>query len=486
MRIDRFDKLAQLYDKIDEFTENPQNRVDCSVFETNRNVLGLLADNYSRCRIAMHINEDPPMYEVYTVDGGDLERLEASALINVPDEITNFISFAAIRGRLVGTLPNNSEEGYSEEEKDKMMNEINKWHGQLYARVTRMNENTDYWNRHTGLNFYDLLLIGYDGQEVVILNSKFVEEGLVKPDPEFPLANISPVAIQREFEKEKDDDDAARDTDDVDADDWEDLIGTYQKEKVVEKVQVAEDLDDGNNVLSSLQTDDFDDEEWENVIAMCFPQLLPVWKKQKEDAAKNEKEQIESPKKEEVKEEKLEKVKQDKSDTKSEKSKQKPLNLLTQMYRSPQVIWQQNDEIILLQIRIGDVEDYYLEITHKELIFQMYDLIDNEPRALALIFFGVVDVNRTSYEKRGLNLVVRLAKAGFEQWPRLLEMEDKLNYIKYNLDQLNVIDQHFVFKKSKKPVVRVDSSDDYDSDSSMDYCSEDDDLDNPLADGFIK
>lgn len=54
---------------------------------------------------------------------------------------------------------------------------------------------------------------------------------------------------------------------------------------------------------------------------------------------------------------------------------------------------------------------------------------------MALNLFGCIDVEFTSHEIRGLNIVVRLLKTFYDlAWPRLLENSEKPRWLSYNLE----------------------------------------------------
>lgn len=301
----------------------------------------------------------------------------------------------------------------------------------------------------------------------------FINLGILKADPEFPLANLSIEKLRQELPR----DNAVEDDDDGD---WEHLVGTHEH---VQPANAPTEADE--NLLSTFENLDFEDEELENALALFSPQDLPAFRALKEQIQREMAKLTDASKNEETPPPEMET---------SQKVADPPLapvksaDLLKQKAKSPSVIWQQNDEVILLQIKIGDVEEYFLEISSKELVFQMLDLVDNEVKALAFAFYGVVDVARTSFEKRGLNLVVRLAKVGHHEWPRLLEMEERLMYVKYNYDHLNVIDDHIEFKKERPRRIRADDSDDDNDEDSSNSCvdEDEDDMADPLSDPFIK
>lgn len=64
-------------------------------------------------------------------------------------------------------------------------------------------------------------------------------------------------------------------------------------------------------------------------------------------------------------------------------------------------------------------------------------MIEHERYENILNLYGCIDVEYTSHEIRGLNIVVRLMKTIPDvSWPRLVRSPDKNRYLKYKLDRV--------------------------------------------------
>lgn len=60
-----------------------------------------------------------------------------------------------------------------------------------------------------------------------------------------------------------------------------------------------------------------------------------------------------------------------------------------------------------------------------------------------LNLFGCVDVKFTSHEVRGLNIIIRLKKTlATLNWPRLVQSQDKNQFIKYKMDDREESDEN--------------------------------------------
>lgn len=165
------------------------------------------------------------------------------------------------------------------------------------------------------------------------------------------------------------------------------------------------------------------------------------------------------------------------------------LSPLICLFKTPEVIWQQNETFVVLSIKLGDTEAYYLEITEQDLILEFKsDPVDEEPRVLLLNFYAAIDTRLASYEKPGLNLIVRLPKL-FKgiNWLQLQATDEKFAYIKYNYDALIILDEYCENARTRTRPNLSDSEmgDDFDS-SSNEFPDDDDEKDefDPLEDGF--
>lgn len=97
---------------------------------------------------------------------------------------------------------------------------------------------------------------------------------------------------------------------------------------------------------------------------------------------------------------------------------------------------------------------------------------------MALInFFGCIEPQFTQHVVRGLNVIVRLRKSCYLLWPRLLESDDKCNWITQNLDQVSSDDLYYFALDAKNLEEQKESSeDDSENENIAETCEADDEF----------
>lgn len=176
-RNDKIEGMEALYEIIDKFVENKENLQPLQSIEAGENCLLYSDGEYNRARIVEVLEEPSNSCLVYSLDTGFLDdNIPTSDLFETTDEITEKIKFQAMLARLAGIKPLN-DEGYSDEEIEKMKEIIEENQYHLYVYSVRLNHNVD-WYQKWGLNFYDVILVSKpDPENTKILNQIFIENG---------------------------------------------------------------------------------------------------------------------------------------------------------------------------------------------------------------------------------------------------------------------------------------------------------------------
>lgn len=467
-REDNVSKLDSLYALIDAFVELADNRRPLEKFEKGENCLVQFKNEYSRARLVNPSSTAPDHCTIYSLDTGFLDEVPVNDIIETTDEITCSIKYQAMLARLAGIVPN-SPTGYTEDELMDMENLILEYKNNLYVRFVYLNHNVD-WYSEWGLNFYDVLLVVVPDNlsEVKILNKIFVEKGLAKLRENFKFEDITEEELLKELE-------STESKPDEDEEDWEKYIGTY-------KPAPQTTLTQNTNGTFDFDFDDMDEEDLESALAFFgLDHLMPK---------KNGISQSNLPKIENGTEHLPNEHQKNDGVNDDEKQIMKnnqalnhiKISQLTSQYKSPEVIWQQNELFVIMSIKLGDTETFYLDITETDLILEFSDIQnDDETKVLMLNFFNYIDPSLASYQKRGLNLVIRLPKL-FKgvSWTRLTKIDEKLSHIKYNFDAMNVLDEDCILQKV---TTRPDSSDiEFESDGES--IGDPQDEFDPLEDGF--
>lgn len=486
VRIDRIKKIDQLHEFLNERMSIQENVKVIENPTPGDNCLIKLDDEYVRGRIIKLEEDDEGKYaSIFICDFGRIESYEIDEVFETSNEIVEFMSYTAIMGSFSGILENDGDDIG-----DKIWNMIQKSlkRGEVYAKVMRLKENLDWL---PGIYYYELVLAVQDeNDKITILNQEFVKKGYAKWMKDNKVANLSSDVFSKELLSNTEEIEEVRD------ESWEEFVGTHKKTEVVplaSETSTTSDIESLAKLSSGLFGDkeremDFDDEEMIQMMKMFkLEQYIPIYKKSKE------KQESKVPKP-------LLAIQAPSSSTNDDSSsclssEEKPINnpttcdLLIHTTHQPEVLWQQNDFLVILKIHVSDNQDYHLEIRKNTMIFVNF-LPNEETQILVINFFGLIDVTRVSYQIRGLNLLIRLPKrfAGIF-WSRLTKEDEKFSHIKYNLETMTSLDEEFephrTFRTKVRPVGYNEYFEDEDSDENHEDEVEHDDLDDPLFDGII-
>lgn len=145
---------------------------------------------------------------------------------------------------------------------------------------------------------------------------------------------------------------------------------------------------------------------------------------------------------------------------------------LKALHKRPQTTWYQNDCMIFLSVHAPDINNYFLEVTSKTLLFVA--TIQSEKFVLILNFLASVDCASVSHEIKGLNVVVRLKKTYFIKWPRLLQQSTKYSWLKYNFNAFDTKEMEYIVPQQNLHNMLVDTETNYGNQDFSNYNSDDD------------
>lgn len=489
VRIDRVKKIDELHEFINKFMSQPENVKPLENPEIGDNCLVPLDDDYVRGRI-IGIGEDTDgkFVSVFSCDFGRIDKYDVSDVLETSSDIVESMSYTAIMGSFSGIDVYNGDDILN-----KMWKMIQKAlkRGEVYAKVIHLKQNLDWL---PGIYYYDLVLVARDNDDhVTILNQEFVRKGYAKWNKKSGanVQKMTPDLFLKDLRRER------QPIEESPQENWEEFVGTHKKTEVTPMPSEASAESDMES-LAKLSNElfggqdreiDFDDEEMIQMMKMFkLESYIPIYKTSK---AKRDFESSQP----------LPAIKASSSiedDSSSQMSYNEEVinspNLFTSTYeplihtiRQPEVLWQQNDFLVVISIHLGDAQDYHLEIRNSTMIFAHF--IPNEQPQLAIInFFGLIDTKLVSHQIRGLNLIIRVPKqiVGIS-WPRLHKEDDKFSNIKYNLDTMKALDEDFEPYRVAKKRIRPAECNEFDDDDSMDDCDDEeehDELEDPLFDGI--
>ncbi|KAF7997594.1 hypothetical protein HCN44_006165 [Aphidius gifuensis] len=120
---------------------------------------------------------------------------------------------------------------------------------------------------------------------------------------------------------------------------------------------------------------------------------------------------------------------------------------------TPNVVWYQNDDRVVLRVMLIDVDDYFLAVDYNQLRFSTIN--NNKNYYLILNLFGAVIPEKTFHKNLGRELRIELPKAHrFLKWSRLVLNREKIPQISMDLDKVE-IEQW----KLKKPTIKHEWTD---------------------------
>ena len=111
---------------------------------------------------------------------------------------------------------------------------------------------------------------------------------------------------------------------------------------------------------------------------------------------------------------------------------------LKYIHKHPKIEWRQNDIVVYLLVSAIDCEDYALKINDFSVTIAIKYRDDFEKTTIEL--YSGIDSKLSSYELRGLNVIIRLMKKkSFNKWPRLTDKELnclRKQFIKASLEKI--------------------------------------------------
>lgn len=230
------------------------------------------------------------------------------------------------------------EEKWADKVSDKIYSVIDKFYGcgSVYAHVQPTESPLKSKFYEIDIPRYDVVLIALDDNNKQInINSHLVELGLAKYSDSFQketFANIPKIEVAEEREAS-------------DEEDWDMLDYKSPATKPApEPIEVNDE-----DMLCNFTAEEFEE-------------FIMAGNKQR---VQNERaiEPIQTAKLEEIKEEHL-------IELECDEVVPKPNERLTYFHKRPAIVWQQDDEFIVLKIKADDAVEYNLKVTHDSLVYK--------------------------------------------------------------------------------------------------------------------
>lgn len=149
----------------------------------------------------------------------------------------------------------------------------------------------------------------------------------------------------------------------------------------------------------------------------------------------------------------------------------RPISSLVNMYTHPYIEWRQNEVYLYILVKALDCKDYGVKID--EFSFDIaIEYVDKKIERAILKLYGLIEPRMCSHDLKGGNVILRLTKRKYREWPRLTLDKTASIYIKFSDEKVPFMPTEQVINYSHIPVGVDDDNEEDDECGQFQYSSD--------------